>query len=656
MNVKKIAGIILGVIVISFVIGSSFVSAQETWRERRLERWKQWREQKQQERAESRAAIETYHPDSQRDYEFSLEHGGLTRYYKVHIPPSHNKNVKIPVIIALHGHYGTGENMRKLTLNVFDQLSDMNNFIVVYPDGIDQSWNDSGGISPASKKDIDDVGFIRALIEELEKRYNIDSDRVYVTGISNGAYFSHRLGCELSDRIAAIAPVAGTMPECVSANCSPMRPVPIMMFHGTEDPYAVYGGGKTAEGRIVLSAEDTAKYWARKNSCDLTPTRKDLPDNFSDGTTITETSYGNCKEDAAVMFYAINGGGHAWPGGWQYLPKVIVGKTTQEINATEVIWEFFKRHALTDASGVNYGPGDHEFTMNHDGIERTYKVYAPPNYNKDILTSLIINLHGGYGSAEAAEKMTGMNQTADKQGFIVVYPNAVRGSYDEKSKMYYQHWNAGPRADSSKSPDVDDVGFISKMIDKLKEDFNIDSSRIYATGMSNGATMVYRLACQLSDKIAAFAPVAGNQLDITCNPERAVPIMHFHGLADNFATFDGKVLEDQRKPIPELILEWAERNGCSQAPVMSYPVQGVACKTYGACSEDTEIVLCTIEEAGHTWPGQGVYMGARVCEANPDGLLCKKLQETYGRQRYDFSANDAMWEFFKRHALENVHD
>lgn len=279
------------------------------------------------------------------DHDFSLVHDGLTRTCKIHVPASYDGRTHVPLLLVFHGHWGTGESMRKLTLNGFDQLSDIDCFIAVYPDGIKKSWNDGGGVSPASKKNIDDVGFIKALIENLARHFNIDPNRVYATGISNGAYFSYRLGCELSDIIVAIAPVAGTMPEIISSRCNPVHPLAVIISHGTKDPYAVYEGGKTAEGRIVLSAEDTARYWARKNSCDLIPVIKNISDSFGDGTTVTQTWYRNCRENADVMLYTIHGGGHTWPGGWQYLPKILVGKTTKNIDANKIIWQFFKTHS-----------------------------------------------------------------------------------------------------------------------------------------------------------------------------------------------------------------------------------------------------------------------------------------------------------------------
>lgn len=300
------------------------------------------------------------------------------------------------------------------------------------------------------------------------------------------------------------------------------------------------------------------------------------------------------------------------------------------------------------------GPGDHKFNLEYGGLTRTYRVHVPKIYDKTKETPLIINFHGGYGNSESAEMQSDMSKTSDVRGFIVVYPNAVIGKFDENVKMNYQHWNGGPRVDPEKALNVDDVGFISTMIDKLSEDFNIDEKRIYATGMSNGATMVYRLACQLSDKIAAFAPVAGNQLDIECNPENTVSIIHFAGLNDKYMPYEGGVgvVKDDWKPITTLISEWIGRNNCSEEFKITYEDKGVTCSSYNSCNKNSEISLCIIKDIGHTWTGPGVYLGARVCKDSLDGYLCKKLQDVFGPRRFDYSINDAMYDFFEKHPLD----
>lgn len=276
---------------------------------------------------------------------------GLERTYLLHIPPSYDRTKSRPLVIVLHGGGGTGRRMERLTLGGFNRLADEECFIVVYPDGIERHWNDGRKEVSyrAHKEKIDDVGFILALIDHLERKLKIDRNRVYVTGISNGAMMSHRLALELSDKIAAIAPVAGTLPEALS-KVKPSNSVPVLIISNTEDPCVPWEGGIAHFRRLkvgrVLSTSDTVKFWVSHNHCSSSPIITWEPDEDpQDGTRVRREVYGEGMNGTEVILYAIEGGGHTWPGGYQYLPERIIGKTSKDINANEVIWNFFKKHA-----------------------------------------------------------------------------------------------------------------------------------------------------------------------------------------------------------------------------------------------------------------------------------------------------------------------
>jgi polyhydroxybutyrate depolymerase len=279
----------------------------------------------------------------------SLTFGGLERTYRIHIPPSYDKARLLPLLIALHGGGGTGKKMEKLTLGGFNKLSDQEGFIVVYPDGIEKHWNDGreNVNYRAHREKVDDVGFISALIDDLTKERNIDRSRVYVTGISNGAMMSFRLACQLSQMITAIAPVAGAMPENLPSQCSPSRRIPVLMISNTEDRLVPWEGGEIRFVRKTfgraLSVPETVKYWVNHNQCSSSPAVSMEPDRDpKDGTRVRQEVYGPCGEGTRVILYAIEGGGHTWPGGHQYLPEWMIGKTSRDIDANEVIWNFFK--------------------------------------------------------------------------------------------------------------------------------------------------------------------------------------------------------------------------------------------------------------------------------------------------------------------------
>ena len=273
---------------------------------------------------------------------------GLTRNYLYHIPD--NKD-NLPLVIALHGGLGSGKRMIDLTENGFTELSDKEEFIIVYPDGIETHWNDGRAIQEykTQRENIDDVKFISKLIDKFINDFHADPQRVYVTGISNGGFMSYRLACELSDKIAAIAPVAGEIPKNIVSSCRPSRAIPVLAINGKNDPLVLWEGGhlqlKDQFLGDTLSAEKSVEHFASLNGCSLNSTVTDLPNvDVSDGTTIKKIEYSNCDLGKEVTLYEIEGGGHTWPGGWQYLPESVVGKTSRDIDANKVIWDFFKEH------------------------------------------------------------------------------------------------------------------------------------------------------------------------------------------------------------------------------------------------------------------------------------------------------------------------
>jgi polyhydroxybutyrate depolymerase len=286
----------------------------------------------------------------------SIVVGGLKRTYLIHIPAS-DFSRSMPILIVLHGGGGNGKSMLKLTSGGFDQLSDKKGFIVVYPDGIEAHWNDGRNKMETGyethEENTDDVGFISALIDNLIKKFNADSKRVFVSGMSNGAIMSYRLGCELSGKIAAIAPVAGNMPKNLIQHCTPANPVSVLAINSDTDPLVPFNGGdvtgpfgKKKLGK-VLSAHESVLFWIKNNGCSPNPVVTDEPDNDrDDGTYVQKQQFINGRNNCEVILYTIKGGGHTWPGGYQYLGKWIIGKTCRDINATDIIWEFFEIHSL----------------------------------------------------------------------------------------------------------------------------------------------------------------------------------------------------------------------------------------------------------------------------------------------------------------------
>lgn len=261
------------------------------------------------------------------------------RRYVLHVPQSRTADASRPLVLVFHGGGGNAQSMPNIT--GFDRMADARGFLVAYPDSFNKHWNDSRGLSPA-----DDVAFVRTLISELQTSYKIDSKRVYATGISNGGFFSNRLACDLTDKITAIASVAATMPEPLVPVCKPSRPISVMFLHGTKDPLVNIEGGPVARTHgSAVSLERAAQFWRDWDRTAANAVEEQIPDGAHDGTTVRRQIFGKGKDGTEVIVYTIEGGGHAWPGGVQYLPVFLVGKASRNLDATKVIWEFFERHS-----------------------------------------------------------------------------------------------------------------------------------------------------------------------------------------------------------------------------------------------------------------------------------------------------------------------
>jgi polyhydroxybutyrate depolymerase len=259
---------------------------------------------------------------------------GMKRAFVTYVPIT-EKTEKMPVIISLHGGFASPKGMFHLA--DFRPIADRQKIIIVCP-ASKHIWHDG-----ADNHGIDDVKFIDQLITYIIKTYHADASRIYVTGISNGGFMTTRLACQLHKRIAAIAVVAASLD--IGEGYDLESPMPVIYMHGTKDPIVPYFGGKLF-GRRIYSQQQILKKWVALNNCDIKPTITNEPDTAQDGTSIIKEEYSNPANGLKVIGYTINNGGHTWPGGSQYAPKFIIGKTTKNLNACQVIWDFFKEYKL----------------------------------------------------------------------------------------------------------------------------------------------------------------------------------------------------------------------------------------------------------------------------------------------------------------------
>jgi polyhydroxybutyrate depolymerase len=283
------------------------------------------------------------------DYSRTIVSGGLTRSYELHVPPAWSQDADLPLVLAFHGVQSSPAQLR--AASALDAAADELGAVVAYPAAALGDWNteclECG--SDAVLEEIDDLGFVRDLVERLEADLGIDRRRVYVIGISNGALFVHYLACAAQGSVAAAASVAATLIAPVHLpSCDGARPLPIAFFLGSEDsffpPEGRLAGSEILHVRL-LSIEETVGTWVERDGCSGTAASEDLPDAHDDGTTVRRDRYSDCASGAEVVYYAIEGGGHTWPG--SPLPSGgLTGRTSREISASEIALRFFLDHAL----------------------------------------------------------------------------------------------------------------------------------------------------------------------------------------------------------------------------------------------------------------------------------------------------------------------
>jgi polyhydroxybutyrate depolymerase len=262
---------------------------------------------------------------------------GRKRTYLVYTPATYNPAAPAPLVISLHGFASWPAN--HMHISQWNRIADDHGFIVTYPSGVGfpRRWNARG---LAGSGAADDVAFIADLIDALSRQFSIDPARIYVNGLSNGGGMSNLVACRLADRIAAMGGVAGAYMN-PAGGCRPARPVPIIAFHGTADRIVPYGGSTAGDrqGFALPAVRDWAATWAERNGCDATPQALPVMGEVSG------VRYTNCKANAEVILYTVQGGGHNWPGGGR-LPEAIVGHMTEDVHASQLMWKFFVQHPL----------------------------------------------------------------------------------------------------------------------------------------------------------------------------------------------------------------------------------------------------------------------------------------------------------------------
>lgn len=280
-----------------------------------------------------------------------IEINGKNRHYYLYQPAGYDGKTSLPLVLVFHGYKMNGRTMMSMT--GFNQLADKEGFLVAYPEVLEVRWNKNSKILDEEKLP-EDVVFVKKLIDTLAQDIAVDTNRVYATGFSDGGFFSHQLACQLSDRIAAFAPVASTMGVTVQENCNPKRPIPMLLINGTDDPIVSFDGKITGvlfafKGTRILPMPHVLRYWSNTNHCSKQYQGMFLTDlDFADEMSVQINHYPNCDPGSAVEQVLIHHGGHAWPGSTDTSPllNLVIGRTIRSFEASPYIWNFFKQYAL----------------------------------------------------------------------------------------------------------------------------------------------------------------------------------------------------------------------------------------------------------------------------------------------------------------------
>lgn len=533
------------------------------------------------------------------DHIQTLTHDGVERTFYLHLPANFDDSEALPLVIGLHTAASSGRAMAVLT--GLDKAADEQGFIAVYPNSGELfGWNDGRQNAFSREVPFDDAGYIAALIDHMVENYNADPAKVYLVGWGGGGLLAYRMVCEMSAKFEAIAVVGVLMWDEHRQDCGsePTESPKLLLLHGTDDWFYLpetytYTSpfSPEVEGVDILGVEDTLNFWKERG--------------------------------AEVSFYNIEGASSAnWPRLGEYELDHF------GIDITNIITAFFN--------------GDENWEVQQPELTetpRSYLVYLPSSYTGDEAMPLVMVLHGRPDTGAGIASITDMNLTAEKHGFIAVYPNGIR-----------REWNYIKDLPIYPELGQDDFAFIRSLIADLSTDFNIDQERLYVTGFSNGGFMVNRLACEMPDQFAAFASVGGaafTGLQNVCPPYASVNMLLMHGTNDVSIPWDG--LTDSRLqgyaafPVESTFGFWATQNGCpKETNIEDVPESGdspgttVKIVRVPACESGKELLLYAVLGGGHNWPGVPGRISERIA----------------GEVNMDIHASEVIWEFFSRHTRD----
>lgn len=312
----------------------------------------------------------------------SFPHNSIMRTFQFYVPATYVPGQPVPLIIDLHGTGSSGANQAQRT--DYMSIADTANFIIAYPDGTREPitqlrfWN----YGPPLSSNVDDVGFLEALIDTVSAYYSINQNRIYCSGMSNGSFMAYYMACQ-STRFAAIGGVTGSMSTAMYSSCNPSYPIPRIHVHGTDDNINPYNGNSSMQG-----IEDVTRFWVDQNSCDTTPTVFQVPNvDPADSCTAERFLYSNGVNGQTVELFRVNNGGHTWPGHYVF---TFNGNTCMDFDATAELWRFFSQYEIAPSGTIENRSGIHLSVLPNpsDGL---FQLRAE---NRVITTVIILDMQG----------------------------------------------------------------------------------------------------------------------------------------------------------------------------------------------------------------------------------------------------------------------
>ncbi|GEM_PF-208363 len=584
-------------------------------------------------------------------HEYSFMHDGIERNYLLYVPADYDGLEEWPLVLNFHGFNLTPA--QQVAFSQMNSAADDAHFLVAYPAGLivnnpflnqpGPGWNLING----TLSDNDDIDFSRQVVEYISADYQIDPYRIHAAGFSMGANMAYEMACLAPDLIASVAAVGAGMDQTIIDRCERDKPVALLQIHGTADPIVPFGGAE-GEGFIFPPAPETAVFWANQNDCESEPESEDLPDNdTSDNSTVTRLEYQDCNDDTEVLFYQINNGGHTWPGGGDF-PEFL-GPVNRDLDANAEILDFFQRNPHPDLTDGGSGKL-HKYSFMHDGIERSYWLYAPADYDGQEDWPLVMVFHGFQIDGRFQMKVSQMNPVADRENFLIAYPEGL-------PVLYPFTGESGPGwiipGAFEREEHQDDVGFVSKVIDDVNDNYQIDLARVHSTGWSNGSLFSFYLACELSDRIASVGGAGGHMTyaqQSSCNATRPVSTILIHGTDDILVPYDG--IPNLFPPAPSTPELWASRNNCSPEPIITElpdidtnDNSTITRYRYTNCDGKTEMDFYVMNDGGHTWPMGGW----------PESEVWGNVWPAFlGPVNQDINASEVIWEFFANHPMPTL--